>query len=108
MNDLTAVEYRKPESDHQRVRRILRQDAESSGAVISDLDREACLDQDVVKAHAFRLVTDREENPQWLGHTVRVQLGDEFSLDARCGRTRTASTLEVRVWNCFVCGRVAF
>ena len=108
VHDLPAVENRKLECDDQRVGRILRQNAERGRSVGGDLHGEAGFHQDVVEAHAIRLVANSQQDSRRLRDSVRIELGKVLRGDARRVGARSPATLELRVGNYFLGGGVAF
>ena len=106
MNDLASVKDRQPQSHHQRIGRVLCEDAQCGRAVVGDLDRESGFNQDVVEFHALRLVTDGEQDAGRLCHAVGVELGEILSIDARRVASRRFASLELRVRNYFFGGRI--
>ena len=105
---LPSIEDWKLQPNHERIRRVLRQNPQRGRAVIGDLYRKPRLDQDIVVPHAIGLVADSEKHLRRLRDTIRIELRDVLLIDARCVRPRCLAPLELGIRNHFIRGGVTF
>ncbi len=108
MHYLSSIEDWKLQTNHERVRRILRQNPQRGSAVVGDLHRKPRLDKDVVVPHTVSPVAHGEKHLRRFRNAVRIEFRHVLLIDARRVRPRRFAALELGVRNYFVRRRVTF